>query len=220
MASRSTATTGAPGPYTTRKFDACSTSSTRRERFLAAHGIAYVVTIAPDKATIYPEHLPGWATQLAPRTPLDRLTDALRVDGTVRYVDLRGAAARGQGARARVLRDRLALELPRRPRGLRRTHAGDWGCAVAEVDFARAGRAARLCAGRRRVPWRPRAHDGRRESFRRTRLRAARQGPRVAAIPGVASASTRARNRASSGTPARVRACRARSSTAIRWRSR
>jgi hypothetical protein len=61
----------------------------RRSAFLAANGIAYVVTIAPDKSTIYAEHLPSWATQLASRTPLDRLVDAIRADGSLRFVDVR-----------------------------------------------------------------------------------------------------------------------------------
>jgi hypothetical protein len=60
----------------------------RRHAWLAAHGIAYVVTIAPDKATIYPEHLPRWATRTASQAPLDRLSIALRAAG-VPYVDLR-----------------------------------------------------------------------------------------------------------------------------------
>ena len=62
----------------------------RRERFLAARGIAYVVTIAPDKFTIYPELLPRWAATTHGPTPLDRLVDAIRSDGTLRFVDLRG----------------------------------------------------------------------------------------------------------------------------------
>jgi len=61
----------------------------RRQRFLAALGIAYVVTIAPDKATIYPEHLPPWATRTQDRSPLDRLTQMIRGSATLRYVDLR-----------------------------------------------------------------------------------------------------------------------------------
>jgi alginate O-acetyltransferase complex protein AlgJ len=65
----------------------------RRNRFLASHRIAYVVTIAPDKATIYPEHLPRWATTPAQRTPLERLTEAIRANGTLRYVDLRAPLA-------------------------------------------------------------------------------------------------------------------------------
>ena len=63
----------------------------RRERFLAAHGIGYVVTIAPDKATIYPEHLPHWATRAAQHSPLDRLTAMIRADGALHFVDLRPA---------------------------------------------------------------------------------------------------------------------------------
>jgi len=72
----------------------------RRHAWLAAHGIAYVVTIAPDKATIYPEHLPRWATRITPRSPLDRLTDALRIAG-VPCVDLREPLRRAK-ARERV----------------------------------------------------------------------------------------------------------------------
>ncbi len=49
----------------------------RRERFLAARHIGYVVTIVPDKASIYPENLPSWAGPRIDRTPLDRLADAI-----------------------------------------------------------------------------------------------------------------------------------------------
>lgn len=73
----------------------------RRNAWLAAHGIAYVVTIAPDKSTIYAEHLPSWATQLTARTPLDRLVDAIRADGSLRFVDVR-KALRDAKARERV----------------------------------------------------------------------------------------------------------------------
>ncbi len=73
----------------------------RRRDFLAANGIAYVVTIAPDKTTIYAEQLPWWATQLVPRTPLDRLVDAIRADGSLRFVDVRAAL------RAAKLRERV-----------------------------------------------------------------------------------------------------------------
>jgi hypothetical protein len=72
----------------------------RRHAWLAAQGIAYVVTIAPDKATIYPEHLPRWATRTGARAPLDRLGDALHVAG-VPYVDLRAPLLEAK-ARERV----------------------------------------------------------------------------------------------------------------------
>jgi hypothetical protein len=69
---------------------------TRRARFLAAHDIAYVVAIAPEKYSIYPEHLPAWAATRAVRTPFDRLVDAIRTDGVVRFVDLRAALLRAK----------------------------------------------------------------------------------------------------------------------------
>ena len=61
----------------------------RRRQFLAAHDIAFVVAIVPDKFTIYPEHLPSWIAHGAAPTPLDRLTAMLAAAGSVRLVDLR-----------------------------------------------------------------------------------------------------------------------------------
>jgi hypothetical protein len=72
----------------------------RRHAWLAAHDVAYVVTIAPDKATIYPEHLPRWATRTNARAPSDRLADALRAAG-VPYADLRAPLMQAK-ARERV----------------------------------------------------------------------------------------------------------------------
>ena len=73
----------------------------RRARYLASQGIAYVVTIAPDKATVYPELLPAWVRPVAPRSALDRLVAMIESDGTVRYVDLR-PLLRAAKARERV----------------------------------------------------------------------------------------------------------------------
>ena len=61
----------------------------RRRAWLAVRGIAYVVTIAPDKATIYPEHLPAWVHVMRGPTPLARATAVLERDPALRYVDLR-----------------------------------------------------------------------------------------------------------------------------------
>jgi hypothetical protein len=60
----------------------------RRGDFLAARGIPYVVTIVPEKFTIYPEYLPPWVAPAVTPTPLSRLERLLAEDGTVRYVDL------------------------------------------------------------------------------------------------------------------------------------
>ena len=73
----------------------------RRQRFLAARGIAYVVTVAPDKSTIYPEHLPSWITRMAGPTPLERAIAAVRAHPDVRFVDLR-PALRAAKAREQV----------------------------------------------------------------------------------------------------------------------
>ena len=62
----------------------------RRGQFLAARGIAYIVTVAPDKATIYPEHLPRWMHRMPGPTPLERTVALLRSDDALRFVDLRG----------------------------------------------------------------------------------------------------------------------------------
>ena len=61
----------------------------RRRDFLAGHGIAYVVVIVPDKASIYPEHLPAWARQPARPTRLDRVHAALAAHPDLAAVDLR-----------------------------------------------------------------------------------------------------------------------------------
>lgn len=60
----------------------------RRHEALAARGIAYVVAVVPDKFSVHPEHLPGWVVR-APQTPLDRVAEAVRADGRVRFLDLR-----------------------------------------------------------------------------------------------------------------------------------
>lgn len=73
----------------------------RRNAFLTARGIGYVVMVAPDKSTIYPEYLPHWATKMTATTALDRFVDAIRADGSIRYVDVRDAL-RVAKARERV----------------------------------------------------------------------------------------------------------------------
>ena len=80
---------------------AVATELIRRQRFLASLGIPYVVTIVPDKFTIYPEHLPEWVGAPKAPTPMERLIAALQADGSVRVVDLR-APLRDAKARGRV----------------------------------------------------------------------------------------------------------------------
>ena len=77
-------------------FDRLVTELKRRTQFLSAHGVPYVVVIVPEKFTIYPEHLPDWVRRM-PRTPLDRAVDAIRADGSIRFVDLRGLLRNAKG---------------------------------------------------------------------------------------------------------------------------
>lgn len=61
----------------------------RRRDFLAALGIAHVVVFVPDKATIYPEHLPQWVKKGSTPSRLDRVYAALAAYPDVTVVDLR-----------------------------------------------------------------------------------------------------------------------------------
>ncbi|MEI9865253.1 MAG: hypothetical protein WDN00_12025 [Limisphaerales bacterium] len=44
----------------------------KRRDWLAKRGIAYLFVVAPDKHSIYPEELPGWAVKVRPQTKLDQ----------------------------------------------------------------------------------------------------------------------------------------------------
>ena len=60
-----------------------------RRAWLAAHGIPYVVVVAPNKETIYPEYLPVWAGAKPGRTPLDQFVELAARRGRPHVVDLR-----------------------------------------------------------------------------------------------------------------------------------
>lgn len=69
----------------------------QRRDWLARRDIAYVFVIAPDKHSIYPEHLPEWLRQGPGPSKLDQLATHLAANSSVRFVDLRPAlrAVRG-----------------------------------------------------------------------------------------------------------------------------
>ena len=75
-------------PFPDAQVDALAVELERRRRFLAAHGIAYVVAIVPDKSTIYAEHLPAWVTRMPGPTPLERAMARLSRYPELRVVDL------------------------------------------------------------------------------------------------------------------------------------
>lgn len=79
-------------PYADDEAARIAAAFKRRHDYLAARGILYVVMIVPDKATIYPEHLPAWAAvPVAPRSRLDRLQEALAAYPDLVALDLRPA---------------------------------------------------------------------------------------------------------------------------------
>ena len=73
----------------------------RRQQFLGSLGIPFIVTIVPDKFTVYPEHLPAWMAKAAAPTPLERLIRMIEADSSVRFVDLRAPLTAAK-ARERV----------------------------------------------------------------------------------------------------------------------
>lgn len=64
--------------------------------FAAAHQAHFVLAIAPNKQTVYPEHLPAWVTQLGPQSRLDQLLGYLRAHRNMAIVDLREPLRRGK----------------------------------------------------------------------------------------------------------------------------
>jgi hypothetical protein len=66
-----------------------------RRDWLAARGVRYLVVVAPEKSSVYPEFLPAVDRRPAP-TPLDRLLTLLPDDATWRVLDLRSPLARAK----------------------------------------------------------------------------------------------------------------------------
>ncbi len=82
------------------EIDALRAELVRRRDYLTTLGIGYIVTIVPEKFSIYPEYLPPWVAR-APRTRLDRVADLLTATPGINFVDLRPALIEAK-ARKRV----------------------------------------------------------------------------------------------------------------------
>jgi hypothetical protein len=61
-------------------------------------GITYIVAIAPNKNTIYPEYLPDRIARYRSKTRLDQFIDYMGTHSGFRVVDLRNALLRGKGS--------------------------------------------------------------------------------------------------------------------------
>ena len=121
-------------PLSASEIDAAANELARRAAFLSARGIAYVVTIVPDKFTIYPEQLPAWVTHMAGPTPLQRLVTALRARD-VPFVDLRGPLTDAKG------RERVYFQTD-----------SHWNLAGATIGYDALMRAAQQALGAARLP--------------------------------------------------------------------
>jgi hypothetical protein len=83
-------------PYPATEPQAVAAELARRHAWLAARGIPYVAMIVPDKATIYPEHLPDWARPARRPSRLDRVYAALAAHPGIAVLDLRPALVAGK----------------------------------------------------------------------------------------------------------------------------
>lgn len=71
----------------------------QRNADLARAGIRYLLVVAPNKQSVYPEFLPPHATKVRPHTRLDQIVGHLRGHTTVDLLDLRDPLRRHKGER-------------------------------------------------------------------------------------------------------------------------
>jgi alginate O-acetyltransferase complex protein AlgJ len=83
-------------PFTVSELETWQTALEERQRWLAKHGISYLVVFIPNKETIYPEFLPDAVKKLRETTRLDQLVDYLRCNSTLDVLDLREALLVGK----------------------------------------------------------------------------------------------------------------------------
>ncbi|GIK85346.1 MAG: hypothetical protein BroJett026_08270 [Betaproteobacteria bacterium] len=104
-------------PFTAADLERWRLDLERRQRWLAERGIRYLVVVAPNKETIYPEHMPAALHPVRSESRLDQLLRHLAARSSVEVLDLRAPL----------------LEAKRRERVYHRTdtHWNDAGAHVA-----------------------------------------------------------------------------------------
>ena len=88
-------------PLTDQDVDRWVASIRRRQQWTAERGIAYLLAVAPDKHTIYPEYMPAEMGKTGPQSQLDQIVAASRATADLPLLDLRPAllAAKAQSLR-------------------------------------------------------------------------------------------------------------------------
>lgn len=78
-------------PFTAAELAAWLGALETRRNWLRKRGIEYLVFIAPNAQTIYPEYMPPGIRPVAPMSRLDQLTAYVQAHSDLRLVDLRAA---------------------------------------------------------------------------------------------------------------------------------
>jgi alginate O-acetyltransferase complex protein AlgJ len=77
-------------PFSESELDAWQELYEKRNKFFAERGIPFLLVIAPDKQSIYPEFLPDQLSRIGPESRLDQFIDRLRkTHSPVHFLDLR-----------------------------------------------------------------------------------------------------------------------------------
>jgi len=75
----------------------------KRRQWLAQRGIKYLFIVAPNKESIYPEHLPDWADKPGAATLLDQFLAFMKTNSIVEILDLRPALLEAKASRRAYL---------------------------------------------------------------------------------------------------------------------
>jgi alginate O-acetyltransferase complex protein AlgJ len=76
-------------PFTARELSQWREELESRRMWLAERGIRYLIVVAPNKETIYPEYMPPELRPVGTETRLDQLLRELRAHSSVELLDLR-----------------------------------------------------------------------------------------------------------------------------------
>jgi alginate O-acetyltransferase complex protein AlgJ len=78
--------------FSDQELDAWIDAAEGYRDWLEAQGIAFMVVFAPNQQTVYPEHMPAYATRVWPETRLDQVSRRLRERRSrVAWIDLRAS---------------------------------------------------------------------------------------------------------------------------------